>query len=131
MIDLINLDQPPLYAYDFKTRTLLVFDGIEVTGGSKPVRKLWQAQPTNSFLSSVKPLVFWSNSPYEAASAYVFARKGTWLYRFSKVDFMLSKKMGLKGEFGHSEFTDPDSLANLSTQWFFTIIEAWQAGGNA
>lgn len=131
MIDLNNFDDLPLYAFDFRSRKLLTFDGTEVTGLAQPIRKVWSAQSTVSFLSAIKPAIFWSTSPYEAASTYVFARKGAWLYRFSKVDFMLSKKMGLKGEFGHSEFTDPDSLANLSTQWFFTIIEAWQAGGNA
>jgi hypothetical protein len=129
MIDLSNISEfdAPLYAYDFRARTLLTFDGKEVTGLAQPIRKVWSTQSTASFLSAIKPLVFWSNSPYEAASAYVFARKGTWLYRFSKVDYFLARKNGLKGVFGHSEFTDPDSLANLSTLWFFTVIEAWQA----
>jgi hypothetical protein len=126
MIDLNIQDcDLPVYAYDFRQRALLTFDGVEVTGLSKPIRKVWAIQTVSSFLASIKPLIFWSTTPFDAISPYVFTRVGTWIYRFSRVDYFLARKNGLKGDFGHSEFTDPDSLAQLSTCWHTTVISAW------
>jgi len=127
MIDLCNLSDfdAPLYAYDFRTRTLFTFDGKEVTGGDAPVLKVWAMQPLRSFLSSIKPIAFWSPSPSEAVAPYIFARSGVWMFRFSRIDYMLSKKKGLKGVFGVGSFTSPEDLESISPFWFATIIEAY------
>jgi len=116
-----------LYAFDFKTHALLTFNGEEVTGLDQPIRKTWNAQPTASFLATVKPLVCWSPTPEEAASPFIFTRDGVWIYRFSRVDYTLSKRKGLKGAFGDSKFVDPASLVNLAARWYTTVLEAWKA----
>ena len=126
MIDLnISECDLPVYAFDFKTRTLMVFDGVEVTGMANPVRKLWKSQPVPSFLDSVKPLIFWSPSPTEALAPYVFAKKGNWIYRFSRIDYQMARKQGLKGVFSGSMFTPPEDVVQVSRQWFASIIEAY------
>jgi len=126
MIDLNIQDYDlPVYAYDFRQRALLTFDGVEVTGLSKPIRKVWGAQPIAAFLSAVKPLIFWSPSPSEAAAPYVYAGVGKVLYRFSRIDYFLSKRNGLKGVFGVGSFTNPEDLVSISPCWFATIIEAY------
>ena len=128
MIDLNIQDYDlPVYAYDFRQRALLTFDGVEVTGLSKPIRKVWSAQPIAAFLSAVKPLIFWSPSPSEAAAAYVFTRKGAWVYRFSRIDYTLSLKLGMRGYFGESKFKSPEELVSISPYWHVTLFEAWQA----
>jgi hypothetical protein len=121
----------PVYAYDFRQRALLTFDGKEVTGGASPIFKVWAMQPLRSFLSSIKPLAFWSTTPVDAAAPYIFARVGGTLYRFSRVDYTLAHKRGLKGEFDNRKFVDPDFIATLSSVWYTTAIQAWQAGDNA
>ena len=128
MIDLNISDcDLPVYAFDFRMRALLVFDGVEVTGESlkQPIRKVWSAQPIAAFLSAVKPLIFWSPSPSEAAAPYVYARVGKVFYRFSRIDYSLSKRNGLKGVFGAGSFTSPEDLVSISPCWFATIIEAY------
>jgi hypothetical protein len=130
MIDLNIQDYDlPVYAYDFRQRALLVFDGVEVTGESlkQPFRKIWASQPISSFLSAIKPAIFWSPSPVEAVSPYVFARKESVIYRFSRIEYTLAHKAGLKGNFSTAKFTDPEDLVKLSTIWFTTAFEAWQA----
>jgi len=126
MIDLNIQDYDlPVYAYDFRQRALLTFDGVEVTGLSKPIRKVWAIQTVSSFLASIQPLIFWSPSPSEAAAPYVYARVGKVFYRFSRIDYSLSKRNGLKGVFGAGSFTSPEDLVSISPCWFATIIEAY------
>jgi hypothetical protein len=128
MIDLNIQDYDlPVYAYDFRQRALLVFDGVEVTGESlkQPFRKIWASQPISSFLSAIKPAIFWSPSPVEAAAPYVFAKKGNWIYRFSRIDYQMARKQGLKGVFGAGSFTNPEDLVSISPCWFATVIEAY------
>ena len=132
MIDLNIQDYDlPVYAYDFRQRALLTFDGVEVKGLYKPIRKVWAIQTVSSFLASIKPLIFWTTSPVDAVAPYVFSRKGSVIYRFSRVDYTLAHKRGLKGNFANPKFADPDSLVNLSPIWYTTAIQAWQAGDNA
>jgi len=123
----LNAISVPSYAYDFKKQILLVFDGKEVVvdGGDK-IRKVWAAQSNLSFLKAVKPLSFWSPSETEARSIHIFARVGVWVYRFSRLDYTLTKRRG-KGDLPTGSFYSPDDLGLLSNFWFISLDEAWNA----